>query len=169
MPLAILILVLLLFAAIRGVDVFGAFRQGAADALPLLKTLLPTMAVFFAAMRLFSESGAQDALVSLLSPVLSRIGIDARLVPLILVRPVSGSAATGALSDLFLRYGPDSQLGKTASVLHGSSETVFYTLALYFGAAGVRKTRWAVPVALVSLAVSVVTGLLLSSVFFGPR
>lgn len=169
MPFAILILLLLLFAAIRRVNVFSAFVAGAKDALPLVKTLLPTLAAFSIAMRLFRDSGAQAWLFSLLSPVLSRIGVDARLVPLLLVRPFSGSAATGALVDLFGQYGPDSVVSKTASVLLGSSETIFYSLALYFGSVGIKKTRFAVPVALFALAVSVATGLLFSSLFFGAR
>lgn len=169
MPLAILILLLLLFAAIRRVDVFAALKAGAAEAIRLLVALLPTLAVFTAALRLFQTGGAQERLLNLLSPVLSRIGVDARLVPLLLVRPVSGSAATGALCELFRQYGPDSRLGLTASVLLGSSETILYTLALYFGAAGIRKTRFAVPVALAAMLTSVVTGLLFSAIFFGSR
>ena len=169
MPLAILILLLLAFAALRRVDVFSALRQGAGDALKLIVTVLPTMAVFLAALRLFRDSGMEDRLIAWLSPVLSRIGVDARLVPLLLVRPVSGSAATGALSDLLTRYGPDSRIGLTASVLLGSSETILYTLSLYFGAVGIRKTRFAVPVALAAIGTSVVTGLLFSSIFFGSR
>ena len=169
MPLALLILLLLLFAARRRVDVFTAFRDGAADALRLIVTLLPGMAVFTAALRLFQASGAEQILTERLSPVLSRIGTDVRLLPLLIVRPVSGSAATAALSDLFRQYGPDSAVGLTGSVLLGSSETVFYTLALYFGAVNIRKTRFAVPVALCALFVSVVTGLLFSSLFFGSR
>lgn len=169
MPLAILILILLLSAALKRVDVFGAFRKGASEALPLAAKLLPTLAVFLTALRLFRESGAESWLCDRLSPLLMRIGVDARLVPLLIVRPVSGSAAIGVLADLFSQYGPDSRIGLTASVLLGSSETVFYTLALYFGAVRVRKTRFAVPVALAALLVSIVTGLLFSSLFFGSR
>ena len=169
MPVAILILLLLLFAVIRRVNVFSAFVAGAKDALPLLKTLLPTLAAFSVAMRLFRDSGAQAWLFSLLSPFLSRIGVDARLVPLLLVRPFSGSAATGARCDLFTQYGPDATVSQTASVLLGSSETIFYTVALYFGAVGIKKTRFAVPVALAALLVSVITGLFFSSLFFGAR
>ena len=169
MPLAILILLLLLSAAFRRVDVFSALKTGAADALRLLVSLLPTLAVFLAAQRLLQASGAEAWLLSMLSPLLSRIGVDARLVPLILVRPVSGSAAVGALTDLFSQYGPDSQLGLTASVLLGSSETILYTLALYFGAVNVKKTRFAVPVAFAAMLTSVVTGLVFSAIFFGSR
>ena len=169
MPVAILILVLLLSAAVKRVDVFSAFKEGASEALPLVKTLLPTLAVFLMAMRLFRMSGAEAWISEKLSPALAFFGVDARLVPLLIVRPFSGSAATGVLSELFTQYGPDSGVGMTASVLLGSSETVFYTLALYFGAVKVKRTRFAVPVALVSLLVSIVTGLLFSSIFFGSR
>lgn len=169
MPIAIVLLLLMLFALTRRVNVFSAFIRGAADALPLLRTLLPTLAAFTMALRLFRDSGAQAMLESLLSPVLSKIGVDVRLMPLLIVRPFSGSAASAALLDLFRQYGPDSTVGLTASVLLGSSETVFYTVALYFGAVGVKKTRFAVPAALAALCASVVSGLLFSSVFFGSR
>ena len=150
----------MLFALTRRVNVFSAFIKGAADALPLLRTLLPTLAAFTMALRLFRDSGAQAMLETLLSPVLSKIGVDVRLMPLLIVRPFSGSAANAALLDLFRQYGPDSTVGLTASVLLGSSETVFYT---------VKKTRFAVPAALAALCASVVSGLLFSSVFFGSR
>ncbi len=166
MPVAILILLLLLYAAIRRVNVFDAFREGAAQAFPLLKTILPTLALFSAAMSLFRASGAADALASVLAPFFSFLGVDPSLVPLILVRPFSGSAAVAALSDVFTQYGPDSYTGLTASVLLGSSETIFYTVALYFGSVGIKKTRFTVPVALAAMLTSVVTGLLFSSLFF---
>lgn len=167
MPIAILILLLLVFAAFRRVNVFEAFRDGAAQALPLMKTILPTLAVFSAAMALFRASGAFDLLASLLSPAFRTLGVDPALVPLLCVRPFSGSAALAALTDVFIQYGPDSRAGLTASVLLGSSETIFYTLALYFGSVGIKRTRFAVPAAFLSLLTSIVTGLLFSSLFFG--
>ncbi len=167
MPVAILILLLLLYAAIRRVNVFQAFCEGASRTFPLLRTILPTLALFSAAMSLFRASGAADALGAVLSPVFSALGVDPPLVPLILVRPFSGSAAVAALSDIFTQYGPDSHTGLTASVLLGSSETIFYTLTLYFGSVGIKKTRFTVPVALLAMLTSVITGLLFSSLFFG--
>ena len=83
------------------------------------------------------------------------------LLPLLLLRPFSGSAAMAALADLFESHGPDSGVGYTASVLMGSSETIFYEVALYFGAVGVRRTRFAVPVSLAAMAAGVLTALLL--------
>ena len=167
MPVTLLILALLTVAAVRRVNVFEAFREGAARALPLIKTILPTLAVFSAAMSLFRASGASDALSAFLTPALNVLGVDAALVPMVLVRPFSGGAAVAALTDVFSEYGPDSRVGLTASVLLGSSETIFYTLALYFGSIGIKKTRFTVPVALAAMLTSVVTGLLFSRLFFG--
>lgn len=167
MPIAIVLLLLILYALIRRVPVFSAFTKGAAEALPLLRTLLPTLAAFTVALRLFRDSGLAAQCEAWLSPALRKIGVDARLLPLLLMRPFSGSAATASLLELFRTCGPDSAVGLTASVLLGSSETVFYTVALYFGSVGVKQTRFAVPVALAALLTSVVTGLLFSSLFFG--
>lgn len=167
--MSIAILLLILFALIRRVPVFSAFTKGASDALPMLKTVLPTLAAFSMAMRLFRDSGLADRLAACLTPFLSRIGTDAELVPLLIVRPFSGSAAMSVLLDLFQRVGPDSRTGYTASVLLGSSETVFYTVAMYFGSVGIKKTRFAVPVSLIALSVSVVSGLLFSALFYGSR
>lgn len=167
MPLAILILLLLLYAAVRRVNVFKAFCDGAAGALPLLRSILPTLTVFSAAMALFRSSGAFGMLTDLLAPVLGFFRVDPALVPLLVVRPFSGGGAVAALTDVFTQYGPDSPVGCTASVLLGSSETIFYTLALYFGSVGIKRTRFTLPVALFAMLTSVITGLLFSSLFFG--
>ncbi len=156
---------LLLYALVKRVNVFSAFTEGAAEALPLIKTILPNLAAMLAAITLFRQSGALDALAKLLSPVLTPLGFDAELIPLVLLRPFSGSAAMAITAELMGRFGPDSLIGRSASVLVGSTETVFYTLALYFGSVGIRKSRFAVPVALAATLTSVVTGLLFTRLF----
>ncbi len=161
------IVLLLAYAALCRVRVFSAFLEGAERALPLLKKLLPCLAAMLTAIGVLRDSGALDALTGFLRPVTEAIGVDARLLPLILLRPLSGSAAIAALSDLFTEYGPDSAVGMTGSVLLGASETLLYTLALYFGSVGIRKTRFTVPLALIASFVSVAAGLLFSRLFFG--
>ena len=93
-------------------------------------------------------SGALELAVLALAPLLERVGLDPELLPLMLVRPISGSAALGVGAELISTYGPDSQLGRTAAVMLGSTETTFYTIAVYFGAVGITRTRYAVPAAL---------------------
>ena len=89
-----------------------------------------------------------DALARLCAPVLNLLGIPAETVPLMLVRPVSGSGALAVASDLMAAHGPDSYIGRVAAVMLGSTETTFYTIAVYFGAAGIRRTRYTIPAAL---------------------
>jgi len=95
-------------------------------------------------------SGAMDLLGSLLAPALSRLGIPPETVGLLFVRPVSGSGALAIGSELMAAYGPDSYIGRTAAVMLGSTETTFYTIAVYFGSAGIHKTRYAIPAALLA-------------------
>ena len=93
-------------------------------------------------------SGALDLAARCLAPLMERVGLPPELLPLMLVRPISGSAALGVGAELIANYGPDSTLGRTAAVMLGSTETTFYTIAVYFGAVGVTRTRYAVPAAL---------------------
>ena len=132
----------------KGVDVYGALLSGAAEGLKILLTILPALVTLLTVVAMLRASGAMELLSAALSPVMDRLGVPAETVPLMLVRPISGSAALGVGSDLIASYGPDSTVGRTAAVMLGSTETTFYTIAVYFGAAGIRKTRYAVPAAL---------------------
>ena len=93
-------------------------------------------------------SGALELAAGALAPLMERVGLSPELLPLMLVRPISGSAALGVGAELISAYGPDSRLGRTAAVMLGSTETTFYTVAVYFGAVGITRTRYAVPAAL---------------------
>ncbi|MDO4543382.1 MAG: spore maturation protein [Clostridia bacterium] len=161
-----LIILLVVYSLFKRVNVFTAFIDGAAESLPLLKTILPCLATMLIAISIFRSSGALDYLISLLSPLLSPLGLDPKLLPLILLRPFSGSAAVAVTTDLMATEGADSLVGYTAGVLMGASETIFYTLALYFGSIGIKKTRFTLPVALIASLVAVVTGIWFSNMFF---
>ena len=132
----------------KRVDVYGALTQGAGEGLGVLVKIVPAMIGLMTAVYMLRASGALEALGALLSPLLTRLGVPPETVGLLLVRPVSGNAALGVGSELITTYGPDSTIGRTAAVMLGSTETTFYTVAVYFGAAGIRKTRYAVPAAL---------------------
>lgn len=151
----------LIYGLIRRVDVYDAFVQGAADGLPVLLRLLPYLAAMLIAVRTLRDGDVFDLLMRALEPLCARLGVHAELIPLILIRPFSGSAAMAIVTELYETHGVDSEIGYTASVLMGSSETIFYELALYFGAVGVKKTRFTVPVALAAGAVGVLVALLL--------
>ena len=137
-----------LYGTLRRVDVYGALVRGAGQGLETLARILPALVCLLTAVSMVRASGLLEALASWLSPVLGRLGLPSELLPLMLVRPISGSAALGVGADLLHASGPDSALGRTAAVLLGSTETTFYTIAVYFSAAGITRTRYAVPAAL---------------------
>ena len=136
------------YAACRRVDVYSALVKGAGSGLDTLLRIVPALIGLMTAVYMLRASGALELLAVALAPVLDRLGLPSELLPLMLVRPVSGSAALGVGAELISTYGPDSQLGRTAAVMLGSTETTFYTIAVYFGSVGITRTRYAVPAAL---------------------
>ena len=137
-----------LWAAYRRVDVYGALAAGARDGLDVLLRIFPNLVALLTAVTMLRASGAFELLASLLSPLFTALGIPPEVLPLMLVRPFSGSGALGVGAELMQTYGADSPIGRTAAVMLGSTETTFYTIAVYFGAVGVRQSRYAIPAAL---------------------
>lgn len=123
----------------RRTDVYGALTDGAAEGLRVLGRILPALVVLLSAVQMFRASGAMELLTGLLSPVLEGLGIPPETAVLLLVRPVSGSGALAVGSQLMEQYGPDSYIGRVTAVMLGCSETTFYTVAVYYGAAGIRR------------------------------
>lgn len=143
-----LFMVVSCYACSKGVDVYAALLQGGKEGLHVMIQILPALVALLTAVTMLRSSGGLDALAFCLSPLLSWLGIPSPLLPLMLVRPFSGSAALGIGAELMETYGADSEIGRIASVMLGSTETTFYTIAVYFGAANITKTRYAVPAAL---------------------
>ena len=133
-----------LYGALTGTDVFSALTAGALDGLRTVVRIFPALVALLAAVSMLRASGALDALTRLCAPVLAWLGIPPETAILMVVRPVSGSGALAAASDIIGAYGPDSRIGRTAA----SNETTFYVLAVYFGACGVRRSRWTIPAAI---------------------
>ncbi len=134
----------------RRVNVYAALTRGAEMGLGTLLHILPALVGLLTAVEMFQASGAMEWLSMVCSPVLEWLGIPAETAPLLLIRPVSGGGALAVGSELIATYGPDSYLGRVVAVMLGSTETTFYTVAVYFGAAGIQKTRHAIPAALVA-------------------
>lgn len=144
----ILILGVSSFALYKKVDVYQSISDGAAEGLKVMVKIFPSLVALLTAVYMLRASGALDAAAELCSPVLDFLGIPAETVSLMLIRPISGSGALGVGSELISKYGADSLIGMTAAVMLGSTETTFYTIAVYFGAVGVKRTRYAIPAAL---------------------
>ncbi len=144
------LLVVLAIGAGKKIPVYDTFVAGAAEGLKLVWKILPSLMAVMLMVELMKASGLLDILQRLLAPALEAMGLPAEIAPLAVVRPFSGSASTGMLAEIFESYGPDSRAGLVASAILGSSETIFYTVALYCGTVGIRRTRYMIPVALLS-------------------
>ena len=127
---------------------YNILLSGAEDGLRLLRSIVPTLVLLLTAVSMLRASGAFDWLSAALAPVMNLVGIPPETVMLVLVRPISGSAALAVGTELMAVYGVDSLIGRTAAVMLGSTETTFYTISVYFGAAGIKKTRYSIPAAL---------------------
>ena len=153
MELTSLVIPLLLAAvaawgAARRVDVYAALTDGAMDGLRVVLRICPNLIALLTAVYMLRASGALDALTALLAPALTVLGVPPETAPLLVIRPLSGSGALAAGGDIMRQYGPDSYIGRCAAVMLGCTETTFYTVAVYFGAAGIKRTRYTIPAAL---------------------
>ena len=148
---------ILLIAAVTALrkkeNAYDILLSGAAEGLKLLTSILPALILLLTAVHMLKASGAVEILSKLLSPLFSLFGIPPETAMLVLIRPISGSAALAVGADMMAQYGVDSLVGRTAAVMLGSTETTFYTISVYFGAAGIRKTRYCIPAALFADAV----------------
>lgn len=129
-------------------NTYDILLDGAADGLKLLFSILPALILLLTAVHMLKASGAVEILSHLSAPLFSLFGIPPETAMLVLIRPISGSAALAVGADLMAQYGVDSVIGRTAAVMLGSTETTFYTISVYFGAAGIKKTRYCIPAAL---------------------
>ena len=145
-------LMLMLFGLCLGKeqDAFSLLTQGAADGLRTAVRLAPTLITLMTLVTMLRASGAMALLENLLAPALRLLGIPRELAPLLLIRPISGSAALAIGAELMAFHGPDSLIGRTTAVTLGSTETTLYALSVYFGAAGVEKSRYTLPAALIA-------------------
>ena len=135
---------------IKRVPVYEEFITGAKEGFDVAKSIIPYLVAILFAINMFRASGAMDFLIDGLRPLLGWIGFPPEVLPMALIRPLTGSGSVGVLADLVQRYGEDSIFVKMAATMFGSSETTFYVIAVYFGAVGVRKTRHALPAGLIA-------------------
>lgn len=148
MLVPVLIALVACYGILRRVDVYDALVQGAGKGLEVLLRIVPALIALLTAVYMLRASGALELAEGVLAPLLEGLGIPVETAALLMIRPISGSGALGVGAELIQQYGPDSQIGRTAAVMLGSTETTFYTVAVYFGAAGIVKSRYAIPAAL---------------------
>ena len=144
----LLLLIASLMALRKKENTYDLLLQGGAEGLRLLLSIAPALVILLTAVHMLRASGAVTLLSKLLTPAFRLVGIPPETAILVLIRPISGSAALAVGAELMAEFGPDSLIGRTVAIMLGSTETTFYTISVYFGSIGIKKTRYAIPAAL---------------------
>jgi spore maturation protein B len=156
-----------LYAAVRGIKVYEEFVEGAKEGFQVIIRIIPNLVAILVAIGMFRGAGGIDLLTDKLTPLMKLAHFPPELLPMGLIRPLSGSGTTGVFTDVVLKYGPDNILSRMAATMQGSSETTFYVLAVYFGAVGIKRTRYAVPAGLIADLVSLIASVFICKLVFG--
>jgi spore maturation protein B len=156
-----------LYAAFRKVPVYESFIEGGKEGFGTAITIIPHLVGMMVAIGMFRASGAMDAIVAAVRPLFDGLGIPGEVLPLGLLRPITGAGSLAFVSDLIKTYGPDSMIGRIASTIQGSTDTTLYVLTVYFGAVGIRRTRYALKVGLFSDLVGFLAAIFICLYVFG--
>ena len=156
-----------LYAALRHVKVYEEFVDGAREGYDVALRIIPYLVAILVAMGMFRAAGCIDLISKLLEPAMNAIGFPSPLLPMVLMRPLSGSGTLGLFAELVKQYGPDSLISRMGGTIFGSTETTFYVLAVYFGSVGVKRTRYALPAGLVADIAGVIASVIFCRLVFG--
>jgi len=167
LAIPLIIVLIPLYGYRKGLKVYEVFTVGAKEGFDVALRIIPYLVAIFAAISIFRTSGAMQVLSWIMRPLTSLIGMPGDVLPLAFMRPLSGSGSLGILSELVKTHGPDSTIGRMASIMMGSTETTFYVLAVYFGSVSVTNSRHAVPAALTADLAGIISAVVLTNVIFG--
>lgn len=160
-------LVILLVAVLKKVKAYDVFVEGAKDGIDTIIRIIPSLVGLLVAVGVFKASGAMDSLILLLRPVTDLLGMPPQVAPLALLRPISGSASFAFVTEIIKSCGPDSYAGRVAATMMGSTETIFYTLAVYYGSVGIKNIRYTLIAAIMADIISVIASLWACRLVFG--
>ncbi len=162
-----MIVVTLVFGQIKKIDVFDTFVEGAKDGFETSIKLIPFLVAMMCALGIFRASGAMEFILSFIEPLLVNFNIPSDIIPMALMRPISGSSTFAMMSEIIHTHGPDSFLGRLASTMQGSTDTTFYVLTVYFGSIGIKKSRHALAIGLIGDLAGFMSALVICSLVFG--
>ncbi|WP_201713367.1 spore maturation protein [Rossellomorea arthrocnemi] len=157
---------ILIYGTIKKVPTYEVFVDGGKEGIKIAVSIIPFLIGMLVAITIFRESGALEFFVGLIRPALLALGIPPEIVPLAIIRPISGTAALGMMSDIIATYGPDSFIGRLASTLQGSTDTTLYVLTVYFGAVGIRRMGDALKVGLLADLVGIAAAIFIVTIMF---
>lgn len=148
--LPIIIGSILITSALKKVKLYETFSQGAKEGFQTVYRIAPYLLTMLFAIDIFRKSGAMNFLIGVLKPIFGFVGMPEGVIPMFLIRPLSGSGALGVMTDIMKTYGVDSLEGRIVAIMMGSTETIFYTISLYFGSCGIKNSRHSLPAALIA-------------------
>lgn len=162
----VMVLFIILYAAFKKINVYDAFVDGAKESFTMIMTLFPVLLAMIFGINIFIESGFLMMILNFISPILSIFKIPIEIIPMAIMRPISGNATLAILNNLFQNHGPDSLIGLMGSVIQGSTETTFYVLTLYFGSVGIKKIRHALWTGLLVDLIGIIVSIAIVMLFF---
>lgn len=166
LAIPVIILVFLSFGYAKKVKVYEKFVEGAKEGFNVGVKIIPYLVAMLVAIAMFRASGAMEVLTDLVKPITNLIGMPSEVLPMAIMRPLSGSGSLGVMTELMNNFGVDSLIGFISSTMYGSTETTFYVVAVYFGAINVYKTRYAIPAGLLADAAGLITAVLICRALF---
>jgi spore maturation protein B len=155
------------YGLVKGVPVYESFVEGAKEGFQVAVRIIPYLVAILFAIAMFRASGAMDFLVDALNPVLALVGFPAEVLPMAIIRPLTGSGSAALVADMINQYGEDSIFVKMAAVMFGSTETTFYVIAVYFGAVNIKRTRHALPAGLTADVAAMLIAVWMVRLLFG--
>ena len=166
MIIPIMVLIIIIHGFIKKVDLYDEFVKGAKSSFPMVLTMFPCLLAMILGINIFIKSGVLDWFFSFLKPLFLSLKIPFEILPMIVMRPISGSSTLAILNSLFSKFGPDSLIGTLASVIQGSTDTTFYVLTLYFGSIGIKKIRYSLIVGLFADLIGIISAIIITSILF---
>ena len=166
MIIPLLVLFIIIYGYTKKIEIYDVFIEGVKESFSMIKTLFPTFIAMILAINLFINSGFLNFFLSLFKPLFNLINIPVEILPLAIVRPISGSASLAYLNNIFKQYGPDSFIGLLSSVLQGCTDTTFYIITLYFGSIGIKKIRYSLFAGLCADLIGIIASIVIVNLFF---
>lgn len=155
------------YGVVKKVKVYEAFTEGAKEGFTTAVRIIPFLTAMLVAIGVFRASGSMDYFAKLVAPLTNAIGMPSEVLPMAIMRPLSGGGASGIMNSLFTEYGPDSLVGRMASVMNGSTDTTFYVLAVYFGSVSIKKGRYALTAGLLADLAGLLAAVIITNMVFG--
>lgn len=160
------VFLVIFYGFIKKINIYDSFLEGAKEGLQISFNIFPNVIAMVFAINIFLDSNFVYEILSVFEGLLNRVDIPLDILPMAILRPISGTATLAIMNDIFTNYGPDSYAGRLASVLQGCTDTTIYVLALYFGSVGVKKIRYSLAVGLIADAIGITIAFILTAMFF---